>query len=499
MTKLIKLNESFFQIQTDNKGLIQEIKERFSFPIENRKYHPLVKKRQWNGIINLLTYDNKLYLGLLPEAISLLRSNKEEFELVGFDNKEMNISPESVHKFIDGIIVSSGGKEITPHDHQIYALTEAVLNKRVVLLSATSSGKSLNIYLYIRWLLANEPDRQILLIVPSVQLVYQLYKDFGDYSTINGFEVGEYVQIMHDDCVKEILRPVVIVNVQAIQSQPKEWFLPFDTIVHDEVHRSKAKTFKTVLENCINADRRVGLTGTLDGVEVNELVIKGLVGKTKDIISTKELVQSGLGTPLVIKMIMLKYPKKFIPKLKPADYAAEVNFLAAIPERREYIYSLLDSITGNTLVIFSLVEKHLEPMLKEYRKRNPKKKVFVVDGTVLIEKREEIRTILESSDNNVVFCSYGTFSTGINIKNIKNLVMAMGAKSKIRVKQTLGRLVRKHVSKDKAFIYDIVDDLRQGTGGRPNSCFLHGKARLESYKEDGHKVIFKREDIESYK
>ena len=408
----------------------------------------------------------------------------------------MNISSESVHKFIDGIIVSSGGKEITPHTHQINALTEAVLNKRVVLLSATSSGKSLSIYLYIRWLIQNEPDRQILLIVPSVQLVYQLYKDFEDYSTINDFEVGEYVQIMHDDCVKEILRPVVIVNVQAIQNQPKEWFLPFDTVIHDEVHRAKAKTFKTILENCINADRRVGLTGTLDGVEVNELVIKGLVGKTKDIISTKELIEVGLGTPLVIKMIMLKYPKKFIPKLKPADYAAEANFLAAISERREYIYNLLDSITGNTLIIFSLVEKHLEPMLKEYRKRNPKKKVFVVDGTVLIEKREEIRTILESSDNNVVFCSYGTFSTGINIKNIKNLVMAMGAKSKIRVKQTLGRLVRKHVSKDKAFIYDIVDDLRKGTGGRPNSCFLHGKARLEYYKEDGHKVIFKSEDIE---
>lgn len=495
MTKLIKLNESFFQIQSNNKGLLQEIKDRFSFPIENRKYHPLVRRGKWDGIIRLLTYDNKLYLGLLPEAISLLRSNKEEFELVGFDNKEVNVSSESVHKFIDEIILSSDGKKITPHEHQINSLIESVLTKRKVLLSATSSGKSISIYLYIRWLLDNEPGRQILLIVPSVQLVYQLYKDFEDYSTLNGFEVGEYVQIMHDDSIKEILRSVVIVNVQAIQNQPKEWFLPFDTIIHDEVHRAKAKTFKTVLENCINADRRVGLTGTLDGVEVNELIIKGLIGKTKNIISTKELIEVGLGTPLVIKMIMLKYPKKFIPKLKPADYSAEVNFLAAVPERREYIYNLLDSITGNTLIIFSLVEKHLEPMLKEYKKRNPKKKVFVVDGTVPIEKREEIRVILESSNDNVVFCSYGTFSTGINIKNIKNLVMAIGAKSRIRVKQTLGRLVRKHVSKDKAFVYDIVDDLRQGTGGRPNSCFLHGKARLEYYKEDGHKIIFKHEDI----
>jgi len=489
--KIVKVNEVFMQVVTEDQGLLREIRERFSYKIENAKYNPLVKAKKWDGIIRLFRMDQTLYVGLLPELIMLLKRNRKTYTLE-IDSEKVEIPSEEIDAYINDLSLYGGSSDIKAYDYQITALHTAIRNKRAVMKASTSAGKSLILFLFIRWLLEHEPERQILLVVPNVQLVYQLFKDFQTYATKDPeFDPGEFVQIMHDDSEKVIVKPVVIVNVQAIMKQPKGWFLPFNAVVHDEVHRAKAKTFKDVLESCVNCDRRLGVTGTLDGIELHELTIRGLVGKVYDIVSTREIIDSGRATELLVKMILCKHPKEDIPRLREKDYMQEREFIATSPARREMMYSLIKSLRGNTLVIYDLVEKHLTPMMTEYRKRNPKQNVFVVNGATPIEERERIREILESSDDNVLFCSYGTFSTGVNVKNLKNLVMAMGSKSVVRVKQTLGRMLRTHFSKDVAHVYDIVDDLRAGTKGRPNYAFLHGKKRREYYKEDGYKIIYK--------
>ena len=85
--------------------------------------------------------------------------------------------------------------------------------------------------------------------------------------------------------------------------------------------------------------------------------------------------------------------------------------------------------------------------------------VFFVHGGVATEDREKVREITESENNAIIVASYGTFSTGINIKNLHNVIFASPSKSRIRNLQSIGRVLRKGSNKTKATLYDIADDI----------------------------------------
>jgi len=110
------------------------------------------------------------------------------------------------------------------------------------------------------------------------------------------------------------------------------------------------------------------------------------------------------------------------------------------------------------------------------------REVFFVHGGVVAEDRENVREITEKEDNAIIIASYGTFSTGINIKNLHNVIFASPSKSRIRNLQSIGRVLRKGSNKTKATLYDIADDISYKT--QRNYTLNHLVERIKIYNEE---------------
>ena len=180
---------------------------------------------------------------------------------------------------------------------------------------------------------------------------------------------------------------------------------------------------------------------------------------------------------LDINVILLKHlPNKF------ETYEDEVKYIIGHERRNKFIKNLALDLKGNTLVLYNLVKKHGEPLFKQIRDRAGKRKVFFVSGSVNAEEREKIRTVTEKEKNAIIVASVGTFSTGINIRNLHNIIFASPSKSQIRVLQSIGRVLRKGDKKTKATLYDIADDISYKS--RKNYTLNHLIERIKIYNEE---------------
>ena len=108
--------------------------------------------------------------------------------------------------------------------------------------------------------------------------------------------------------------------------------------------------------------------------------------------------------------------------------------------------------------------------------------MFFVHGGVATEDREKVREITEKETGAIIVASYGTFSTGINIKNLHNVIFASPSKSRIRNLQSIGRVLRKGDKKTKATLYDIADDISYKS--RKNYTLNHLIERIKIYNEE---------------
>ena len=160
-----------------------------------------------------------------------------------------------------------------------------------------------------------------------------------------------------------------------------------------------------------------------------------------------------------------------------------MNYIIEHDKRNAFIKNLSLSLDGNTLVLYSRVEAHGEPL---YNLINDSvksgRKVFYVHGGVDGEEREEVRRITEEESNAIIVASYGTFSTGVNIKNLHNVIFASPSKSRIRNLQSIGRVLRKGKNKTKAMLYDIADDI--SVKGKKNYTLNHLIERVKIYNEE---------------
>jgi superfamily II DNA or RNA helicase len=105
-----------------------------------------------------------------------------------------------------------------------------------------------------------------------------------------------------------------------------------------------------------------------------------------------------------------------------------------------------------------------------------------VHGGVDTENREKVREITEKENNAIIVASYGTFSTGVNIRNLHNVIFASPSKSRIRNLQSIGRVLRKGNNKTKATLYDIADDISYKS--RKNYTLNHLIERIKVYNEE---------------
>jgi hypothetical protein len=164
------------------------------------------------------------------------------------------------------------------------------------------------------------------------------------------------------------------------------------------------------------------------------------------------------------------------------SYHDEVDWIVSNPSRNKFLRNLTLSLDGNTLLLFQFVDKHGKLLYDMIRSKAPDRKVFFIHGGVDADEREAVRRIVEKESDAVIVASYGTFSTGVNIRNLHNVVFTSPTKSRIRTLQSIGRGLRLSETKDSVTVYDIGDDLRHGD--RTNYTLQHLTERMEIYNSE---------------
>ena len=420
---------------------------------------PAYRSRAWDGKIRLFNaFGGELYVGLLPYVVEF--AERRDLTIKSLPLVPTTTIEETV-KFFSGLDPYVDGKSIVPYDYQVSAVHHGINHKRALMISPTSSGKSLMIYALVNWYLYHIGElRKILIVVPTTSLVEQLYKDFEDYTTGSECEyTADMAHRIYSGKEKVTDKRVVITTWQSIYKLKKDWFKQFGAVIGDEAHNFKAKSLTSILTKMTECEYKFGFTGTLDGTQTHKLVLEGLFGPIHKITTSKALMDKELIAKLHIEAVTLGYTDEEKKLVKTMVYQDEIDFLVNHNKRNKFIRDLALSRETNTLVLYQYVEKHGKKLFEAIKAKDPKRPVFFVSGEIKTEIREEIRAITEKSTDAIIVASYGTFSTGINIRNLHNIIFGHPAKSRIRNLQSVGRVLRKFEGKARATLFDISDDL----------------------------------------
>lgn len=466
MIEITKVNEVYVRVTSDDAGIEQDLADYFTFEVPGAKFMPSVKNRYWDGKIRLYSTQKKvLYTGL----VQYVQMFAEERDI------PVHIKYTPALNTVDWTFIDDLDLPFQPRDYQKAAVEECVSYGRSLILSPTASGKSLTIYLLTEYYPGNK-----LIIVPTTSLVHQMASDFREY----GYDRDIHKIMSGQD---KMVSEVTISTWQSIYKMPKPWFNQFDVIVGDEAHLFKAKSLTSIMSKTTDVKYKFGFTGTLDGTQTHKLVLEGLFGPVKRVVSTSELMEEDHLATLTVKCLILKYPQEIARIISKAKYQEEITFLINNRRRNKFLVNLALSQQGNTLVLFERVDDHgqvLYNMLKERIDNSVEyqRQCFFIHGGVGGEEREEVRGIVEDENDSIIVASYGTFSTGVNIRNLHNVIFASPSKSRIRVLQSIGRGLRKSDTKSKATLYDIADMLSYSD--RNNHTLNHFTERMKYYNEE---------------
>ena len=467
-----KKNEVHLKLNCESH-ILHELQPYFTFEVETAKFMSQYRSRHWDGKIRLLsTHTGEIYVGLLDKVIEKLKLHNYTYQFksnkfygLPFEINE-DISYEGVKDYMDSICTH------TPRQYQVEGVYDALKYNRKLLLSPTASGKSLMIYSIVRYYVAK--GQKILLVVPTTSLVEQMYKDFNDY----GWEVDAYCHRIYSGKEKTNKYSVTITTWQSVYKLERSFFEGYNVIIGDEAHLFKSKSLIEIMTKLHQAKYRFGFTGTLDGTQTHKWVLEGLFGPSYKVTKTDELMRQGHLSQLDIQCIVLKHsPQRF------ESYEDEIQYLISHEKRNKFITNLSLDLKGNTLVLYSRVETHgaiLYEKINSIKKSD--RKVFFIHGGVDTEERELVREITEKEKDAIIVASYGTFSTGINIKNLHNVIFSSPSKSRIRNLQSIGRVLRKGKNKTKAVLYDISDDCTYNS--RKNYTLNHLIERIKTYNEE---------------
>ena len=466
-----KKNEVFLKIDSKEPHIFCELSDIFTFEVPGAKFMPQYRNKYWDGKIRLFNQANgEIYVGLLDKIISFCKKSDYQYEFVHSDfygtpfEENGFISLEGVKDYMNKIT------RYEPRQYQIQGVFDALKYNRKLLISPTASGKSLMIYTITRYMV--DKGHSVLLVVPTTSLVEQMYKDFIDY----GWNSDENCHRIYAGKEKHTDKPVTITTWQSIYKLEHSFFKRYGCVIGDEAHLFKSKSLIRIMTKLHDAKYRFGFTGTLDGTQTHKWVLEGLFGPAYKIVRTDELIEKGHLAKLNIKILLLQHESQ-----RFDTYEDEVQFIIQNERRNNFIKKLTLDLKGNTLLLYSRVESHGE-ILFNIINSDTNRKVFFVHGGVAAEEREEIRKITEEESDAIIVASYGTFSTGINIKKLHNVIFASPSKSRVRNLQSIGRVLRKGKNKTKATLYDIADDTTYRS--QKNYTLNHLIERVKIYNEE---------------
>lgn len=466
---LSKVNETYLKVDGSG-GVRRELNEFFSFYAPGYKFMPSYRNKFWDGKIRLFDGNkNTIYFGLLPYIKAFCKDRDYDIEFDDTLDLSNECSLSEVEEFSTTLNLP-----FKLRDYQTEAVAHCIRENRAMILSPTASGKSLIIYLLTQFY----KEYKTLIVVPTVSLVNQMQGDFKDYGYKDSCKLITAGVDKHN-----IDERITVTTWQSIYKMPKDWFDQFDVVIGDEAHLFKAKSLTSIMTKLTDCKYRFGFTGTLDGTETHKLVLEGLFGSVKSFVKTKDLIDQGTIADLKIKILVLKYSEETSKLNKDNKFQEEMDFIVRNEKRNKFITNLAKSLNGNTLILFQYVEKHGKTLYAQIQQAlNSKRKVFFVFGGVDAETRESVRQIAERENDAIIIASYGTFSTGVNIKNLHNVIFASPSKSRIRNLQSIGRGLRKSETKEAMILYDIADDLQYKKN--INYTLRHLYERVKIYNEE---------------
>ena len=468
-----KVNEVYLKVKTETY-IEHELRDKFTFEVPNKKFMPQYRSKYWDGYVHLFNMKTKrIYVGLLDKIVAFCEKSGYSYQ---FEDNKYYGPPFEINEMISMGGVKDYMASITnfkPRPYQIEAVYEALRYNRKLLISPTASGKSLMIYAIVRYFVGT--GKKILLVVPTTSLVEQMYKDFEDY----GWDPKHHCHRIYAGRERTNVNEVTITTWQSVYNLDKGFFEDYDVVIGDEAHLFKSKSLVNIMDKLHHAKYRYGFTGTLDGTQTHKWVLEGLFGPSYKVTQTKDLMDQGHLSQLDIQCLVLKYkPKNF------ETYEDEIQYLISHEKRNKFITNLAIDLKGNTLILYSRVEAHGKILYELINNSvlTINRKIFFIHGGVDAEDRETVRKITEEETNAIIVASYGTFSTGINIRRLHNVIFASPSKSRIRNLQSIGRVLRKGKDKSKAKLYDIADDLT--TKSRKNYTLNHFIERVKIYVQE---------------
>jgi superfamily II DNA or RNA helicase len=437
-------------VKTEDSSLFDKIREHFSVENEGARfarYRGRFAARRKYAITGTGASELGLYWDIRQYLI------KEQVKV------DVNIT-EKLQKVLDvGRDIELYKKfTLELREYQEDVIKKALKIGRGTCVLGTGAGKTLTTAALIENYFQSCPDKdtfKCIVLVPDLGLVSQTYEEFNDVGTT--FKMTKWTGKTKPDLTSN----VIICNIGIVQSQfdNNDWMKYIDLLIVDECHKIKATNKVSKIVSKIKTHNKYGFTGTLPE---NNLDKWSIIGKLGPVIYEKTSYELRLEDYLAnvnVKVLNLEY--KIPPRyLSDNKYREELDFIYESPFRNTFLSKLCSKLDNNTLVLVNHIKHGLE--LQEYLKNSEDKQVYFIRGEVEVEERDKIKKIMEKDSNVICIAMSSIFSTGVNIKNLHNIIFAAGGKSFIRTVQSVGRGLRKHASKNKLIIFDICDKLRYG-------------------------------------
>lgn len=479
---------SYAKVEADY-SIICEMRDYFSFEIDGARFNPRFKMGIWDGMIRLMGTDGSLPWGLVDMAKKFASNLDYSIEIDPKLDPKPQLTRDQFDKWLGEKEIYSGQTKIQPHWYQADSVFHAINSRRAVLNLPTSAGKSLIQCLIARWFLENY-EGKVLIIVPTTALVTQMADDFVDYrlfprSSINLMGGGKRAQ--NDDAL------ITVSTWQTAVKQPTEWFQQFGLMQNDECHLATGTNISKIIKQMTHCEYKFGLSGSLRDGKTNVLQYIGLFGGIFRPVDTAKLMEDGQVADMEIKSVLLRYPDQECLSCEKLDYQEEIKYITNHKKRNGWVCQLARKLADrneNALVLFKNTAHG--KALFESLKATHGDRVHYIAGETKTDQRAELRGVAENDTGLIIVASYGVMSTGVSIKRLHHLVFAHPVKSKVLVLQSIGRVLRKHGTKDKAMVWDIIDNLGVRTKTtkaknpykRLNYAFKHGLERIQRYNQE---------------
>lgn len=502
-----KRNHYYGLVKNLPKSVADSLYSFFTYYAPNYQFTPKYQSGIWDGKIRFYELSGKFPLGLSKEILYFIKHQKKEYRYQlkiqdGIENR-IECTKES---FLE-VIHRYKNKKYDDILYQIVGAIKAIRNRRGVIRIATGGGKTYIAWMILAYLIEKKLINKALFITPKIQLIEQTYSEFLKFGKFTEDDIGLFY-----GNVKNLKSDITIASFQSINASIKkkpmlEFLNSMQCIILDECHYGltiDSKAIRNIFRKSTGKripdklEWRIGLTGTMPEHKTERVTIKSIFGSTLIDIGATKLAKAGQLAFAVIKQIVIHHTDKEVETINDmlrklpkeniranTKYVVEKQFLDDSKKRLKTVLKLakIHYKSNRNLLIFVDRVEHGQNLYEQVNKivQNGNR-CFYIHGTINVKERERIRKYMDESSGNILIATYGTLQLGVDIHNIRGILVE--GKSKTKVLQSIGRGLRKMKDKNKVVIFDIYDC-------HPKLVYSRRQRnkRIELYKKEQFEII----------